>query len=166
MAAPGSDPRPLTPDAPPPGGVDPAVPGDGRPPYRRLYRSPQGRMLGGVAHGLAVHLGLPVSWVRVAFVLLFFAQGVGGLLYAAFWFVVPIGIGEPAQRGGTHWVYVNGVFVPAASWAGDGTAGTELSKGGRRGGWIGRLREVLQHALQGEPAGVAGGTSPAAPASP
>ncbi|MEE1828833.1 PspC domain-containing protein [Streptomyces sp. BE20] len=140
------------------------MPGDGRRPYRRLYRSPQGRMLGGVAHGLAVHLGLPVSWVRVAFVLLFFAQGVGGLLYAAFWFVVPIGIGEPAQRGGTHWVYVNGVFVPAASWAGDGTAGTELSKGGRRGGWIGRLREVLQHALQGEPAGVAGGAAPAAPA--
>ncbi|MFD5916426.1 PspC domain-containing protein [Kitasatospora sp. NPDC058201] len=123
-------------------------------------------MLGGVAHGLAVHLGLPVSWVRVAFVLLFFAQGVGGLLYAAFWFVVPIGIGEPAQRGGTHWVYVNGVFVPAASWAGDGTAGTELSKGGRRGGWIGRLREVLQHALQGEPTGVAGGAAPAAPAAP
>lgn len=113
-------------------------------------------MLGGVAHGLAVHLGLPVSWVRVAFVLLFFAQGIGGLLYAAFWFVVPIGIGEPAQRGGTHWVYVNGAFVPASPWQGGGPAGAELSKGGRRGGWIGRLREVLQHALQGEPAVAAG----------
>ncbi|WP_380286247.1 PspC domain-containing protein [Kitasatospora purpeofusca] len=113
-----------------------------------MYRSPQGRMLGGVAHGLAVHLGLPVSWVRIAFVVLFFAQGLGGLLYAAFWFVVPIGIGEP--RAGAHWVYVNGAFVPVGSWQAGG--GGELSKGdGRRGGWIGRLREVLQHAVRGEP---------------
>lgn len=114
MAAPGTDPRPLVPDPVSAAVADPAVPGSERPPYRRLYRSPQGRMLGGVAHGLAVHLGLPVAWVRVAFVLLFFAQGIGALLYAAFWFVVPIGIGEPAQRGGAHWVYVNGAFVAVA----------------------------------------------------
>ncbi|MER5355108.1 PspC domain-containing protein [Kitasatospora sp. NPDC002551] len=127
-----------------------------------MYRSPQGRMLGGVAHGLAVHLGLPVSWVRIAFVMLFFAQGLGGLLYAAFWFVVPIGIGEPARRGGAHWVYVNGAFVPVGSWQAGG--GGELSKDGRRGGWIGRLREVLQHALRGEPveAGEGSGASGAA----
>ncbi|MGV9267049.1 ATP-binding protein [Kitasatospora sp. NPDC003701] len=110
-------------------------------------------MLGGVAHGLAVHLGLPVTWVRVAFVLLFFAQGIGALLYAAFWFVVPIGIGEPAQRAGAHWVYANGAFVPAGSWQASGASGAELSKGRR--GWIGRLRELLQHALQGEPAAAA-----------
>ncbi|MFJ7249648.1 PspC domain-containing protein [Kitasatospora sp. NPDC098652] len=104
-------------------------------------------MLGGVAHGLAVHLGLPVRWVRLAFVLLFFAQGIGALLYAAFWFVVPIGIGEPSQRGGTHWVNVNGVYVPTSPWL---RPGTPLTKSGG-GGWVGRLRELLQHALQGEP---------------
>ncbi|MFD0399194.1 PspC domain-containing protein [Kitasatospora sp. NPDC059811] len=131
----------------PSGGTDPTAPDGGRPPYRRLYRSPQGRMLGGVAQGLAVHLGLPVRWVRLAFVLLFFAQGIGTLLYAAFWFVVPIGIGEPAQRGAAHWVYVNGAFVPTGSGQQPGGA---LNKG--RGGWLGRLRELLQHALQGEPA--------------
>ncbi|MDH6704509.1 signal transduction histidine kinase/phage shock protein PspC (stress-responsive transcriptional regulator) [Kitasatospora sp. MAA19] len=146
MAAPGTDPRPLAPDAASSAGADPTAPDGGRPPYRRLYRSPQGRMLGGVAHGLAVHLGLPVRWVRLAFVLLFFAQGIGTLLYAAFWFVVPIGIGEPAQRGGTHWMYVNGAFVPAGAGQQPGGA---LSKG--RSGWLGRLRELLQHALQGEP---------------
>ncbi|GAA1415174.1 ATP-binding protein [Kitasatospora putterlickiae] len=151
MAAPGSDSRPLAPEPAPPGGGDPSAPDHGRPPYRRLYRSPQGRMLGGVAHGLAVHLGLPVSWVRIAFVVLFFAQGLGGLLYAAFWFVVPIGIGEPARRGGAHWVYVNGAFVPVGSWQAGGAG--ELSKDERRrGGMIRRLREVLQHALRGEPA--------------
>ncbi len=63
------------------------------PPLRKLYRSADGRMLGGVARGLAGHLGVPVSWVRLAFVALMMTQGMGALLYAVFWFVVPLGIG-------------------------------------------------------------------------
>ncbi|QEU67672.1 ATP-binding protein [Streptomyces galilaeus] len=63
-----------------------------RPP-RKLYRSGDGRWLGGVARGLAGHLGLPVIWVRLVFVGLFMADGLGALLYAAFWFFVPLGIG-------------------------------------------------------------------------
>ncbi|OKI09957.1 histidine kinase [Streptomyces sp. CB02923] len=63
------------------------------PPLRKLYRSADGRLLGGVARGLAGHLGLPVSWVRVVFVALFMAEGMGALLYAAFWFIVPLGVG-------------------------------------------------------------------------
>ncbi|MFI6873205.1 PspC domain-containing protein [Streptomyces sp. NPDC050400] len=65
---------------------------DPRPP-RKLYRSSDGRWLGGVARGLAGHLGLPVIWVRLVFVGLFMADGLGALLYAAFWFFVPLGIG-------------------------------------------------------------------------
>lgn len=63
-----------------------------RPP-RKLYRSSDGRWLGGVARGLAGHLGLPVIWVRLVFVGLFMADGLGTLLYAAFWFFVPLGVG-------------------------------------------------------------------------
>lgn len=63
------------------------------PPLRKLYRSAEGRMLGGVARGLAGHLGVPVSWVRLVFVALFLVQGMGALLYAVFWFVVPLGVG-------------------------------------------------------------------------
>jgi signal transduction histidine kinase/phage shock protein PspC (stress-responsive transcriptional regulator) len=63
------------------------------PPVRRLYRSADGRWLGGVARGLAGHLGLPVSWVRIVFVALFMADGLGALLYAGFWFAVPLGVG-------------------------------------------------------------------------
>ncbi|MCP9961875.1 PspC domain-containing protein [Streptomyces somaliensis DSM 40738] len=64
------------------------------PPVRRLYRSADGRMLGGVARGLAGHLGLPVVWVRLAFLGLFLADGpLGVLLYAAFWIAVPLGVG-------------------------------------------------------------------------
>ncbi|MFC5145503.1 PspC domain-containing protein [Streptomyces aureoversilis] len=76
------------------------------PPLRKLYRSAEGRMLGGVARGLAGHLGLPVSWVRLVFVALLMAQGMGAVLYAVFWFVVPLGVGgvdaprpAPAETG-------------------------------------------------------------------
>ncbi|MFJ9035449.1 PspC domain-containing protein [Streptomyces sp. NPDC102406] len=65
---------------------------DPRPP-RKLYRSSDGRWLGGVARGLAGHLGLPVVWVRLVFVGLFMGDGLGALLYAAFWFFVPLGVG-------------------------------------------------------------------------
>lgn len=65
---------------------------DPRPP-RKLYRSSDGRWLGGVARGLAGHLGLPVIWVRLVFAGLFMADGLGALLYAAFWFFVPLGVG-------------------------------------------------------------------------
>ncbi|KOX22824.1 MULTISPECIES: ATP-binding protein [unclassified Streptomyces] len=63
------------------------------PPLRRLYRSADGRWLGGVARGLAGHLGLPVVWVRTAFVVLAMADGLGAVLYAVFWIVVPLGVG-------------------------------------------------------------------------
>ncbi|WP_314411124.1 ATP-binding protein [Streptomyces kroppenstedtii] len=71
---------------------------DPRPP-RKLYRSSDGRWLGGVARGLAGHLGLPVIWVRLVFAGLFMADGLGALLYASFWFFVPLGVGGvDAQR--------------------------------------------------------------------
>ncbi|MER8042399.1 PspC domain-containing protein [Streptomyces sp. NPDC094032] len=66
------------------------------PPVRRLYRSADGRWLGGVARGLAGHLGLPVIWVRAFFVALLLADGLGALLYAVFWIVVPLGVGGRA----------------------------------------------------------------------
>ncbi|MEU8530051.1 MULTISPECIES: PspC domain-containing protein [Streptomyces] len=68
------------------------------PPLRKLYRSADGRMLGGVARGLAGHLGLPVVWVRFVFLALFFADGLGSLLYAVFWIVVPLGVGGRAPE--------------------------------------------------------------------
>src|SRR3954454_2696837 len=70
-----------------------SVPAEDPRPPRKLYRSSDGRWLGGVARGLAGHLGLPVIWVRLVFVGLFMADGLGALLYAAFWFFVPLGVG-------------------------------------------------------------------------
>lgn len=69
------------------------APGGDEQSLRKLYRSADGRLLGGVARGLAGHLGLPVGWVRLVFLALFLAQGLGALLYAVFWIVVPLGVG-------------------------------------------------------------------------
>ncbi|WP_370673268.1 ATP-binding protein [Streptomyces sp. DvalAA-14] len=71
---------------------DPEVAG-----MRKLYRSSEGRMVGGVARGLAGHMGLPVLWVRVFFLVLSAFNGIGLLLYAVFWFFVPLGVGGVAE---------------------------------------------------------------------
>jgi signal transduction histidine kinase/phage shock protein PspC (stress-responsive transcriptional regulator) len=57
---------------------------------RRATRSAEERYLGGVAGGLAAHLGLPVLWVRGAFVLLTVLSGFGVVLYAGLWLMLPL----------------------------------------------------------------------------
>jgi signal transduction histidine kinase/phage shock protein PspC (stress-responsive transcriptional regulator) len=57
--------------------------------HRRLYRATSGRVLGGVAGGLADHLGISPVVLRVAFAALTLAGGAGVLMYAAFWVFVP-----------------------------------------------------------------------------
>ncbi len=74
---------------------------------RRAYRDPEAGYLGGVAAGVAAHLGWPVVRVRIAFVLLAAANGAGVALYAALWLWLPTAPAvEPApglaaaERGG------------------------------------------------------------------
>jgi signal transduction histidine kinase len=71
---------------------------------RRLYRATGGRALGGVAAGLAEHLGLSPLVLRLAFAALTLAGGAGVLMYAAFWVFVPQreqeGSVEPADGRG------------------------------------------------------------------
>jgi signal transduction histidine kinase len=59
----------------------------------KLYRASERRLLGGVARGLAVHLGVDTTVLRIIFVLLVFADGVGVVVYALFWIVVPLAVG-------------------------------------------------------------------------
>ena len=56
---------------------------------RRAYRDTQEPILGGVAGGIARHLGLAVIWVRAGFVLLAAIGGFGIALYAGMWMVLP-----------------------------------------------------------------------------
>jgi signal transduction histidine kinase len=65
-------------------------------PYRRLYRVRHDRVVAGVAAGLAEHLRVPVVLVRIVFVVLLIANGLGGLLYIAFWAFLPV---KPVEEG-------------------------------------------------------------------
>ena len=75
---------------------------------RRAARDTQEPIFGGVAAGLARHLAVPVLWVRAGFVLAAFFGGLGVVLYAGLWWMLPAdthfetaapGI-ESATRGG------------------------------------------------------------------
>ncbi|ANH36738.1 nitrate/nitrite sensor protein NarX [Nocardioides dokdonensis FR1436] len=75
---------------------------------RQAFRDTQDLVVGGVAAGLARHLGAPVLWVRVGFLVAAAAGGLGVALYAGLWLVLPAdtrfereapGL-EGARRGG------------------------------------------------------------------
>lgn len=58
--------------------------------YPRFVRSRRGRVIGGVAAGLAHHLGVDMRWVRVFFAAASFAGGFGFILYALLWAFTPL----------------------------------------------------------------------------
>ncbi|HVS68155.1 MAG TPA: PspC domain-containing protein [Mycobacteriales bacterium] len=68
------------------------------PPVRRLYRRRDGRLIAGVASGLSEHLGIDVLLLRIGFVASIALGGLGVVLYAAFWVVVPQAKDDPAPR--------------------------------------------------------------------
>ena len=65
-----------------------------------LRRAASGRRLGGVAAGLAAHLGLRVGLVRVAFVGTSLVVGVGAAFYVFLWVTVPVG--DPRETAATQ----------------------------------------------------------------
>jgi phage shock protein PspC (stress-responsive transcriptional regulator) len=64
---------------------------------RRLTRSITDRKLGGVCAGLAEHLDMDVSLVRVIAAVSVFFYGIGLLAYLVAWIVVPEGQPSPGQ---------------------------------------------------------------------
>lgn len=68
------------------------------PPRLPLRRPEHGRVLGGVAAGLALHLGVSVRLVRLLLVLLVPVGGVGAALYVFWWVTIPVG--DPATVAG------------------------------------------------------------------
>ena len=67
--------------------VNPQAPAERR--VRRAYRDGRRPIIGGVASGLARHLGVPVLWVRVGFVVATVIGGLGVVFYAGLWMVLP-----------------------------------------------------------------------------
>jgi phage shock protein C len=66
---------------------------------QRFYRS-NNRLVGGVCVGLAEGFHLDVLWVRVAFLLLLFVQGLGLFIYVVLWLVMPERLEGGGQRSG------------------------------------------------------------------
>lgn len=58
-------------------------------PETRLMRSESDRMLSGVCGGIAAYLGVDPVFVRLAFLLLIFASGIGLILYVALMILMP-----------------------------------------------------------------------------
>jgi signal transduction histidine kinase len=65
------------------------VPTAAAPAVRRLYRRPDRGILGGVATGIAEHIGAPIKFVRIGFVVLAVSGGLGIALYGAYLIVLP-----------------------------------------------------------------------------
>ena len=76
------------------------------PDVRRATRDTQAPIIGGVAAGLARHLGLPVLWVRVGFLVATAFGGLGFFFYAGLWLVLPsdshFETGAPGLEGATR----------------------------------------------------------------
>ncbi len=102
---PGDDSIPAGPPQPdpayaPPTAAPPHPPSVPPPPPRRLTRSDEGRVIAGVAGGIARHLSVDPTLVRIVFAVLSFTGGLGFLLYIAGWLAVP-SESEPEAPGVT-----------------------------------------------------------------
>lgn len=64
----------------------------------KLERSEQEKVIAGVCGGIASYLDIEVIWVRLLFVLLAFASGMGFIIYLVLWLIMPQMDGA---RGGT-----------------------------------------------------------------
>lgn len=59
-------------------------------PIRRLYRSRNDRLLGGVCAGLADYFRIDATIMRLLYILLcFISMGTGVLIYLLLWIIVP-----------------------------------------------------------------------------
>lgn len=85
-----------------------------------------GRTIAGVCAGLSDHLGVPVLWVRVVFLVTIFTAGAGVMAYIALWALLPTGT-VTAREGTRSWertgTAVNTVLVAVAVVAVLGVAG-------------------------------------------
>jgi phage shock protein C len=68
--------------------------------YKRIYRSTEHKMLGGVAGGLAMYFGIDPAIARILFVVGLFFGGTSLLAYLVMWVLIPRDPdGEVAPRG-------------------------------------------------------------------
>ena len=144
-------------------------PGHGAAP-RRIYRSCDERIVAGVAAGLGHYLRVDPLWMRLAFVVATSAGGLGVLIYAVCWVLLPeAGPGEEERlrdeprRGGLELVagalivlgflfllrelglrFADGVVLPALLVLVGIVLIWQRSSGARRGAWLADLQDLRQ----------------------
>lgn len=57
--------------------------------HRRLYRDLENNIIGGVCSGLASYFNVDSVWIRLAFIILLFFEGLGLLAYIVMWIAMP-----------------------------------------------------------------------------
>ncbi|TDD52676.1 ATP-binding protein [Kribbella antibiotica] len=90
-AAGGAGGAPAAPPLPPGPTFTQSRPTTELPPVRRAYRRTDGRVVAGVAGGVADHLGISDTLVRLVLIAATVFGGMGVLVYAALWFLMPLG---------------------------------------------------------------------------
>lgn len=65
---------------------------------QKLYRSRRQQIIAGVCGGIAEYFQVDVTLVRLAWALIFFAGGTGGLLYLIAWIIIPTAPAEISDR--------------------------------------------------------------------
>lgn len=68
---------------------------------RRLYRSTEHKIIGGVCGGMGEHFDIDPTWLRIAFVILTITKGIGLLLYLICWVIIPKQSPEDAAEAAT-----------------------------------------------------------------
>ncbi|WP_344847727.1 PspC domain-containing protein [Kribbella ginsengisoli] len=93
----------------PPGAQQQPPPGNEPPPVRRAYRRAEGRVLSGVAGGIADHLNVSDTVVRLVFIGATVFGGFGVLIYAALWFLMPLEVSTGPNAPGLAAATRNGM---------------------------------------------------------
>jgi signal transduction histidine kinase len=93
---------------------------------RRLYRRPDLGVFGGVATGIAEHVRVPTKFIRLAFVFLALAGGLGVALYAAYLIVLPP---SPSAGRGRLPVWLEYVLASLAALVSVGVFATSAPAG-------------------------------------
>ena len=106
-------PMPETPDSPTPDDEPTTSAPTPEPGPRRLLRSREDRILGGVCSGIARYFDIDPVIVRIAAVALAFVGGAGVIAYVAAYFLVPAddGTGHPVNDGPSRLATVVGVVA-------------------------------------------------------
>ncbi|MBM6699781.1 PspC domain-containing protein [Bifidobacterium pullorum subsp. saeculare] len=111
-----------------------------------LIRPRQGRWLTGVCKGVALHLGVKVGWVRLAFLLAACLWGTGIVAYVFLWLFMPVG--DPLAAAGARRRAADASRAPLSHGNAPDAAEREMDQAaGSSEGLVGALRHAPKPAL-------------------